>query len=181
MPFIDCDIVVKQIGDKDFELVEPVTYAGNTQTFVVPAGFRTDLASVPRAFVWLLPRYGRYTRAAILHDYLWHNSASLNVTRADADGIFRRAMRELDVPFLRRWMMWAAVRWASGPGQQLPLVLLVSIPALAFVAIPGAVITLWLLLFWLLELPIYGALKVHQRLHGSRKQVNKPDLTMTMS
>ncbi|MEO5842937.1 MAG: DUF1353 domain-containing protein [Acidimicrobiales bacterium] len=85
MPFIAGDIVVKQIGDKDFELVEPVSYAGNAQTFTVPAGFRTDLASVPRAFVWLLPRYGRYTRAAILHDYLWRNTALLQVSRADAD------------------------------------------------------------------------------------------------
>ncbi|MEO5842938.1 MAG: hypothetical protein ABIQ73_26505 [Acidimicrobiales bacterium] len=90
-------------------------------------------------------------------------------------------MRELGVPFLRRWIMWAAVRWASGPGHQFLLVLLVSIPALAFIAIPGLVITLWLVLFWLLELPVYLALKIHQRIKGSRKQVNKPDLTMTMS
>src|SRR5687768_5434661 len=124
------------IGDKDFELVEPVTYAGNTQAFTERVGFPTDLASAPPGFVWLLPCYGRYTRAAILHDYLWRNTASLQVSRSDADGIFRRAMRELGVPFLRRWMMWAAVRWASGPGRQLPFVLFVSLPALAFIAIP---------------------------------------------
>jgi hypothetical protein len=60
-------------------------------------------------------------------------------------------------------------------------VLLVSIPAVAFIAIPGLVITLWLLAFWLAEFPVYLALKIHQRTRGSRKQVNKPDLTMTMS
>ena len=181
MPFIAGDIVVKQIGDRDFELVEPIEYAGMKERFIVPKGFQTDLASVPRPFVWLLPRYGRYTRAAILHDYLWRNTSTVGVSRADADGIFRRAMRELGVPFLRRWMMWAAVRWTSGPGRQFLLVFLVSIPALAFIAIPGLVITLWLVLFWLLELPVYLALKIHQRFRGSRKQVNKPELTMTMS
>ena len=32
--------------------------------------FATDLASVPRFLTWLIPRYGQYTRAAIIHDYL---------------------------------------------------------------------------------------------------------------
>jgi hypothetical protein len=27
----------------------------------------TDFASIPRVFVWFLPRYGRYTLAAIYH------------------------------------------------------------------------------------------------------------------
>jgi hypothetical protein len=181
VPFINGDIVVAQIGDKDWELVEPVEYQGRTETFTVPPGFRTDLASVPRAFVWLLPRYGRYTKAAILHDYLWHNTAELGIPRSDADGLFRRAMRELGVPFLRRWVMWAAVRWVSGPGRQLPLVLLVSIPALIFVAIPGLVITVWLFLFWLLELPVFAVLRLNERLRGTDKPANKPELHMTMS
>ena len=181
MPFVEGDIVVKQVGDKDFELVEPIVYQGRTQQFTVPVGFRTDLASVPRALVWLLPRYGRYTRAAILHDFLWQKGADVGVSRPDADGIFRRAMRELGVPFLRRWMMWAAVRWVSGPGRQLALVLLVSVPALVFVAIPSVMITLWLVLFWLFELPVFLVLKLHQRVRHTDKQVNPPELTMTMS
>ncbi len=72
MPFVgDANPLVKQVGDRDWEVVEPLTYRGTTDEFVVPAGMPTDFASVPRAFVWFLPRYGRYTRAAILHDYLW--------------------------------------------------------------------------------------------------------------
>ena len=35
-------------------------------TFEVPAGFDTDFASVPTPFTWLVPRYGLYTKAAIL-------------------------------------------------------------------------------------------------------------------
>src|SRR5262245_38142541 len=39
--------------------------------FTVPAGFVTDLASIPRIFWSALPRDGEYAYAAILHDYLY--------------------------------------------------------------------------------------------------------------
>src|SRR5438128_8684285 len=107
------DLVAKQVGDVNWELVEPLVYEGNTHTFTVPAGSSTDFASVPGLFQWLLPRSGRYTKAAVLHDSLWRGKSSVSVSRSDADGIFRRAMSELGVPFLRRWVMWAAVRWDS--------------------------------------------------------------------
>ena len=72
---------------------------------------RTDFASVPRVYVWFIPRYGRYTKAAILHDYLCSIEVpARRISRIEADGIFRQAMRELGVPFLCRWIMWAAVR-----------------------------------------------------------------------
>ena len=48
MPFTDGKVVVEEISDERWALVEPVTYEGNTETFVVPAGFETDFASVPR-------------------------------------------------------------------------------------------------------------------------------------
>ena len=41
---------------------------GRAVMIVVP--FRTDLASVPRFLSWLFPRYGKYTKAAVIHDYL---------------------------------------------------------------------------------------------------------------
>jgi hypothetical protein len=37
MPFIEDDIVVEQVGDKDFELVAPAVYQGNAQTSAIPA------------------------------------------------------------------------------------------------------------------------------------------------
>ena len=77
-------------------------------------GRRRTSRSVPRIFVWFLPRYGRYTKAVILHDYLWRVRAKNGtLDYVDADGIFRRAMRELGVPFMKRWIMWAAVRWGA--------------------------------------------------------------------
>src|SRR6478736_2672355 len=112
MPF-ESDVVVREVGDDTWELVEPLRYQGNTDHFEVPAKFQTDFASVPRAFQWLVPTYGRYTKSAILHDYLCDEARAGRFNRDDADGIFRRTMRELGVSFLRRWIMWGAVALAS--------------------------------------------------------------------
>ncbi len=62
---------VEQVNDVEWRLLTKIGYTGKTQRFEVPVGSNTDFASVPRMFVWLLPRYGRYTKAAILHDHLW--------------------------------------------------------------------------------------------------------------
>jgi Protein of unknown function (DUF1353) len=156
MPFLQGDVNVKQIDARQWQLVEPVRYAGRDESFTVPAGFRTDFASVPTVFVWLIPRYGVYTKAAILHDFLCEEHP---VSRSDADGIFRRALRELGVSVLRRWMMWAAVRagghWSGAGAGQWALWLLVAVPAAAFLALPAVVVTLWLALFLVAEWCVY--------------------------
>lgn len=151
MPFSG-HVTVEQISNVDFQLVEELSYTGNHETFTVPVGFRTDFASVPRAFVWLLPRYGAYSQAAILHDYLLHCDIT---SRRDADGLFRRAMRELGVSVARRWLMWAAVRSASlmsgASGKEWLQFLVVAALAIPFVALPAVMVQLWLLAFWLIE------------------------------
>jgi hypothetical protein len=91
-------LVARQVGDVDWELVEPLMYRGNTELFKVPIETKTDFASVPSFLQWLIPRSGWYTRAAVLHDYLWRSVSG--VSYKDADGIFRRAMAELKVPSL---------------------------------------------------------------------------------
>ena len=86
---------------------------GPAQAIVVPRGFASDGASVPRAFWRLFPPLGRYTPAAILHDWIYRSQV---VSRADGDAIFRDACTELGVPAWQAWTLWAAVRaggWAS--------------------------------------------------------------------
>ncbi len=176
------EVVVKPILPEGtrWTLVEPFSYRAKHETFVVPAGFTTDFASVPRVLVWLLPRYGKWTQAAILHDYLWDLARSGKIRKSDADGIFNRAMRELGVPFLRRWVMWAAVRFASGPstwldGGALDLLRMVAIgvPALAFVALPALVVLAALLAGAVAEFVAYWPLML---LHRDRaKDVNAPE------
>ncbi len=114
MPFEPGSLVVRRVDADRWALVDDLVYRGRWERFLVPAGFRTDFASVPRVVTWLVPRFGAYTLAAILHDWLCSEGIrSGAVTSRDADGIFRRVMRESGVPVLRRWMMWAGVRWGA--------------------------------------------------------------------
>ena len=148
---------------------------------------RTHLMTIE--FVWFIPRYGRYTKAAILHDYLCSVCVpARRVSRIEADGIFRQAMRELGVPFLQRWIMWAAVRWGAltkGDGREdwwkeAPRVVLITVLALPVVAPPAIVIAVALLAYWVVELLAWVPLKLTQRAKLRRgkpaKKVNAPAL-----
>jgi hypothetical protein len=80
--------------------------------YVVPAGFETDFASVPR-FLWrIIPPWGEYSRAAVVHDYLYRNGIG---TRAKADEAFRSLMQHLRVSWWKRNAMYAAVRLFGRP------------------------------------------------------------------
>jgi hypothetical protein len=166
MTFVDGDVLVRQLDAKRWELRAPVIYQGARDTFVVPENFVTDFASIPRLVVWLIPRYGLYTRAAILHDYLCTKKP---VHRADADGLFRRSMHELGVSAPRRWMMWAAVRAFSlmrrADLKQWLGFLVIAPLSLVFIAIPALVVQAFLVLFWVVELIFW----VLNRLFGHGK------------
>ena len=149
MPF-DSVLVVRRTSDQLWEVVEPLVYRGRRDTFVVPDGFLTDFASVPRVVVWLIPRFGRYTLAAVLHDWLVTEGLSRRAVSArDADGVFRRVLRELGVPPLLRWLMWCGVRWSAlvnplrraGWWRDAPRVLALSALAAPIVVPPALVIT----------------------------------------
>lgn len=59
---------------------------------VVPQGFKTDLASTPHA-VWLsFPRWGPWSGAAIVHDYLYRTKPK-GMSRYEADRIFYDLMK----------------------------------------------------------------------------------------
>jgi hypothetical protein len=157
----DSDVVVKQLDETNWELRSILRYQGKVDSFEVPVGQNTDFASVPRPFVWFLPRYGAYTKAAILHDYLWRELAAKGkIDWVDADGLFLRAMRELRVPFLRRWIMWTAVRWAAlfkprgriGWWRESWRVILATLVALPIVLPPAILVVVAWAAFFVLEL-----------------------------
>ncbi len=195
MPFVGSDnVVVEQVDDENWELRHDLVYQGRSDRWTIPAGTGTDFASVPRVVVWFLPRYGRYTRAAILHDYLWREKATAGqISWLDADGVFRRAMRELDVPFLRRWIMWAAVRWmaltkprgAQGWWKEAWRVLLLTVVALPVVAPPAVLVLVALVAFWIVELVVWVVLRLARpaRTKLTRtppsKQLNAPSLDLS--
>ena len=92
-------------------------------------------------------------------------------------------MRQLEVPFLRRWIMWTAVRWVSlfkrkdraGWLKDAPLVLLISILALPIVFPPAILVMVSLVLFWGIEWIVYPFLKLAERSKGADgKKANRP-------
>lgn len=74
----------------------------------VPTGFVTDLASVPRLFWNILPPFGVYTRAAVIHDLLYRTPGLC--TRAQADAVLMEAMTFLKVGWFTRHTIYAGVR-----------------------------------------------------------------------
>jgi uncharacterized protein DUF1353 len=180
---------VRQIDDQDWKVLRALTYRASTEDFEVPVGEHTDFASVPREFVWFIPRYGRYTKAAILHDYLCSKVVPAHtISRIEADGIFRQAMRELGVPFLRRWIMWAAVRLGAltnSAGREkwwteawrVALIAAVALPVITPAAV---VIVISFLVFYLIEflvwIPLAAVHWIREKRNRPAKKVNRPTL-----
>lgn len=78
---------------------------------VVPAGFVTDLASIPRVFWSVLPTDGAYTFPAIVHDYLYWVQ---KYPRKTADAIFQYGMDDMKVAPAIAATIYAAVRAGGG-------------------------------------------------------------------
>jgi len=76
-------------------------------SFEVPAGFHTDLASIPWWLRWLCPKFGPWDVATIIHDYL---CVKKPCSRFLADAVFREKMADFDVPLWRRVLMYYGVR-----------------------------------------------------------------------
>lgn len=91
--------------DEPFDYVEGDLSTG--RKIEVPLGFVTDFASIPRLFWDLLPPWGKYGKAAVLHDYLYSTAL---FTRAHCDRIFLEAMGTLGVRWITRWTMYLGVR-----------------------------------------------------------------------
>lgn len=77
------------------------------KTLIVPAGFTTDFASVPRwpLIFWLAGDTAR--QAAVLHDYLYTTQP---YPRKDCDRLFLEAMKSTGIPAWRCYPMYLAVR-----------------------------------------------------------------------
>lgn len=100
-------------------LTESFTYEigelGSGKKVVVPKGFVTDFATT-WPFHRILPRQGRYGKAAVVHDYLCTyktiliNGQAVKITRAEGDKIFLEAMGVSKVNLVLRYGMYAYVR-----------------------------------------------------------------------
>lgn len=96
-------------NNRAFVLIEVMNYeVGSTGISInIPPGFVTDYASIPRPLWGLYSPHDQYSRAAIVHDYLYWTQ---NCTRLQADNLFMIAMKESDVPLSTRNAVYGGVR-----------------------------------------------------------------------
>ncbi len=101
---------VRAFGDNKFWVtVESMEYViGSTSDrIVVPKGFVTDFASIPQA-LWSfgLSPQGQYSRAAVVHDYLYW---SQGCTREQSDRLLLIAMKESKVGGFDEFLVYQGV------------------------------------------------------------------------
>lgn len=103
--------VLTPFFDKYWMLVDDFTYniTNSNEKIVVPAGFVTDLASIPD----VISKTGRYSSAGILHDYLyWEKSCS----QKQADRILKQALLDTGVSKATATSIKAGVKAANKTG-----------------------------------------------------------------
>lgn len=106
-------LLVEELTEPDWRLFADFSYdsAHLGRMVVVPAGFVTDFASVPRLpFVYWLTG-GLANKAAVVHDWFYR---SCTASRADADAVFKEAMGVLGQPAWRCQAMYAGLRAFGG-------------------------------------------------------------------
>lgn len=116
------ELIVSPCHDgRKWKLARPFGYhvgSRNSRNVIhVPKGFLTDFASVPQ-FLWSwLPYWGKYGKAAIIHDYLYQTKPT---TRKEADRIFLEAMIIAGTSPKRAYLMYLGVRlfgWLAWKGE----------------------------------------------------------------
>lgn len=115
MPFGDPLQLERIPQTKNFKVLRSYEYTWvrpeGVKKIVVPKGFVTDQASVPK---WVLPfivdNTGKITDAAVPHDYGYVVLRKEGWSRAAVDEMFRDAMLEAGMAKPRAYIAWAGVR-----------------------------------------------------------------------
>jgi len=102
--------------DPIYFLRKPIKWTPNQgqkdyQPVVVPAGFVTDFASIPRAFWSLYRPDGEYTYPAIVHDYLYWTQER---PKDEADQILRLGMEDFGIDSFSLNSIYQAVHQLGG-------------------------------------------------------------------
>jgi hypothetical protein len=92
------------------------------EIITVPAGFVTDLASIPRPVWSFYPPDGPWVKGAVIHDFLYYTQGDglwgkthgitrdRPYTRAQSDHVLWEAMKDRGIHAWARFVIWAAVR-----------------------------------------------------------------------
>jgi hypothetical protein len=181
VPFRTPLSVRHEVGE-EWRLLDPLVFEGRDDFFVMRKGFKTDFASIPRPVRWLFDTAGTNSEPGVLHDAVWRESkrADGKVPRVDpwdADGLFRRALRESGATAMTRALMWIAVRSAaivagrfgrSGPPLAAKVGQVSGMAALgvASVGAPTAVAVVGRVFYWIIDWLVAAVWYLFERAKG---------------
>jgi hypothetical protein len=197
------DLPVLLLPDGRLRVLEDLAFDTQRGRLVVPAGFVTDLASVPPFMRGLVPNAGRRVNlAAILHDWCCEHlkarlaqGLTLDDTRPDGplygpvatDVLFRETLRDLGMPPFMAWTMWDGVRWGAAgsayrrPGWigTAPLVVLVTL-ATGWLTVPaGLTALIFLCLYIVTEGMVHSVAALIDSVRGQRDGAGARAVTRT--
>lgn len=103
------EVVLKPVADNTYELKSDFKAFDGKRTYIVPKGFLTDFASIPR-LLWPVfnPNEIKVIPPAILHDFMY--ACPNDVSRAEADSIFYSALIDNLVNPVKAYTYYLAVR-----------------------------------------------------------------------
>ncbi len=109
-------------GRTVYRLEAPLVYDSGERVITVPAGFETDLASVPRLPIVYMMWGDRAHRESVLHDYLYRIDSVTDLPRADCDALFRQAMISRGNPWwIYQPMYWGVWLWGWTGYKKVPV------------------------------------------------------------
>jgi hypothetical protein len=94
--------------EQDFKYI--TTAKLESKDIIVPKGFLTDFASVPIPIRSIIPKWGKYGRAAVIHDWLYYEG-NKGGTKEFADQVLLEAMEISGVNSFVRTIIFKAVDW----------------------------------------------------------------------
>jgi hypothetical protein len=122
MPFTTSLALKSLRGKNEYQLTECLVFVSDRKSnkpkvFMVPSGFVTDFATIPRIFKSIIDDNDKHIRdAAVLHDFLYstQSRAHQNISRKEADKVLIDAMKSLGAPWWKRALIYSAVRVGGG-------------------------------------------------------------------
>jgi hypothetical protein len=113
-------IVSYDVSTAHWRLEAAYDYLDDPNRITVPSQFTFNLASVPRAFWWLIAPFELSIAAPLIHDFLYRHRGDppagaiappRRYSRKQTDLLFRKVMSQEGVPAWRRVAAYHAVRW----------------------------------------------------------------------
>ena len=110
---------LRYLNDGKAILLNDYVYSINGYEITVFKGFITDGASIPKCLQCIYSPYGKYIKAAVIHDFLYSKFNNTGINRTLADKIFKFIMKETKVnnstinKFYRAVRVFGEMSWQS--------------------------------------------------------------------